>query len=353
MSPQQTRQWVLQNPPQKDAVLSGPDATFSLQTIDLAAPSADQALVKVLYFSNDPAQRGWIQKNQDPARLYVPPVQVGEVMRSYGIGQVIESGSDTLKPGQLVMGALGWTEYAVVKVQDVRPIQADEASGIRATHFLGTLGVTGLTAYYGLLEIARATKDDIVVVSGAAGATGSVAVQLAKHVVGCKKVIGIAGGAAKCAWVQSLGADVCLDYKAPSFTQDVLDATPGFVHVYFDNVGGHILDLMLTRLAPHGRIAACGSVATYNAPGSQGLKNWFEVITNRLEIKGFIVLDAMAAGKAPAWLAELAKAAKQGKIQMGEDTETVVPTKFDHVPKTWTMLFEGGNQGKLITALTA
>jgi NADPH-dependent curcumin reductase CurA len=354
MSGQQTRQWILSNPPQNDPVLSGSDSTFKLETITLPAPAKDQALVKTLYLSNDPAQRGWIQKGQDPERLYVPPVQAGEVMRAFAIAEVVEAGEGTeLKKGQLVMGTLGWTEYAVMAAKELRPISADESAGIRATHFLGTLGGTGLTAYNGLIDVAKATKDDVVVVSGAAGATGSIVVQLAKNVIGCKKVIGIAGGEKKCKWVESLGADVCVDYKSASFKEDLLKATEGYVQVYFDNVGGEILDLMLTRIARHGRIAACGSVATYNSPGAQGLKNWFEVIANRIEIKGFIVVDAIAAGKAPGWVGELAQAAKQGKIQMGEETETVVKTKFEDVPKTWTMLFEGGNQGKLVTEITA
>jgi NADPH-dependent curcumin reductase CurA len=353
MSGQKTRQWILSNPPQDDPVLSGSDTTFKLQETTLPVPSSTQALVKTLYISNDPAQRGWIQKGQDPERLYVPPVQAGEIMRAFAIAEVLSCPSDKLSQGQLVMGTLGWTEYAVAEVKDLRPINADKTSGIRPTHFLGTLGGTGLTAYNGLIDVAKATKDDIVVVSGAAGATGSIVVQLAKNVIGCKKVIGIAGGSKKCAWVESLGADICVDYKSETFKEDLLKATEGYVQVYFDNVGGEILDLMLTRMAKHGRVAACGSVATYNAPGSQGIKNWFEIIANRIQIQGFIVIDAMMAGKAEGWIGELVKAAKEGKIAMGEETETVVKTKFEDVPRTWMMLFEGGNTGKLVTAIEA
>jgi NADPH-dependent curcumin reductase CurA len=353
MSGQQTRQWILSNPPAADPVLEGPDSTFSLQNTTLPAPGADQALVKTLYFSNDPAQRGWIQKGIDPERLYVPPVKQGEVMRSFGIAEVIESNTDALKKGQLVTGSLGWTEYAVVGSKEVRVVQADESAGIRPTHHLGALGGTGLTAYYGIVDIAQATKDDIVVVSGAAGATGSMVVQIAKHLIGCKKVIGIAGGENKCKWVESLGADVCVDYKSASFEQDLKKATEGFVQVYFDNVGGEILDLMLTRMAKHGRVAACGAVATYNSMGEGGVKNWFEIIANRIEIRGFIVIDAMESGKAPGIIGALIKGAKEGKIQMGKETETIVPTKFEDVPKTWTMLFKGGNTGKLVTEIKA
>jgi NADPH-dependent curcumin reductase CurA len=353
MPGQETRQWIVSNLPQSDPVLEGSDPTFSLKNTTLPTPGANQALVKTLYLSNDPAQRGWIQKGIDPERLYVPPVKQNEVMRASGIAEIIESNSSDLKVGQLVNGILGWTEYTVVNSKDVRVVQADEAAGIRPTHFLGALGGTGLTAYYGFVEIARATKDDVVVVSGAAGATGSMVVQIAKNIIGCKKVIGIAGGAKKCKWVESLGADVCIDYKSASFEDDLKKATEGFVQVYFDNVGGDILDLMLTRMARHGRIAACGAVATYNSMGEGGIKNWFEIIANRIEIRGFIVLDAMTSGKAPEYIGNLIKAAKEGKIQMGEETETVVATKFEDVPKTWMMLFEGGNTGKLVTEIKA
>ncbi|KAF1938293.1 NAD(P)-binding protein [Clathrospora elynae] len=354
MPGQQTRQWLLSNPPENDPVLEGENATFKLETMTLPILGQDQALVKTLYFSNDPAQRGWIQKDVDPERLYVAPVKKGEIMRSFAIAEVVESNADGLKKGQLVMGDLGWTEYAVMNAKELRPIQADESAGIRPTHFIGALGGPGLTAYDGLIDVARATKEDTVVVSGAAGATGSMVVQLAKHVVGCKRVIGIAGGPQKCRWVESLGADVCVDYKAPSFAEDLKKATEGYADVYFDNVGGDILSAMLPRMKRHGRIAACGAVATYNSMGSDaGVKNWFEIISNRIEIKGFIIIDAFESGKAGGWIQELIKGVKEGKIQIGPETETVVPTKFEEVPKTWMMLFKGGNTGKLVTQIEA
>ncbi|KAH8704579.1 hypothetical protein GQ44DRAFT_663840 [Phaeosphaeriaceae sp. PMI808] len=351
MSGQSTRQWILSNPPSADPVLEGPNPTFSLSTTTLPAPGPDQALVKIVYLSNDPAQRGWIQKDIDPERLYTAPVNKGDVMRSYGIAEVVESNVDSLKKGQLVLGSLGWSEYFIVNAKEVRPIQADEASGIRVTHFIGSLGGPGITAYNGLIDVARATANDTVVVSGAAGATGSMVVQIAKHLVGCKKVIGIAGGEAKCRHVESLGADICIDYKSPSFVSDLKAATEGFVEVYFDNVGGEILDLMLTRMKKFGRIAACGAVATYNALGEAGVKNWFEIIANRIEVKGFIVMDAIAGGKAGPWVQELIKGVKEGKIKVGPETETIVKTGFEDVPKTWMLLFKGGNVGKLLTQL--
>jgi NADPH-dependent curcumin reductase CurA len=294
-----------------------------------------------------------MQRGADPERLYTKPVVKGDIMRSYGIAEVVSSNSDNLKPGQLVSTTTNWVEYAVLDAAVCRPIQPDERMGLRATHFVGALGGPGLTAHYGLIDVAGAKAGETVVVSGAAGATGSMVVQIAKHIVGAKRVIGIAGGEKKCRWVESLGADICVDYKSPSFKEDLIKATDGFVEVYFDNVGGEILDLMLTRIKRFGRIAACGSVSTYNDPGSQGIKNWFEIITNRIEIKGFIVVDAVEAGKAPAMVKAIVDKVKEGKIKIGEDSETVVPTKFEDVPKTFLMLFQGGNQGKLVTEIKA
>ncbi|KAG9189246.1 hypothetical protein G6011_06114 [Alternaria panax] len=348
-----TRQWVLANPPVNDPVIEGKDATFELKTIELPSPSADQVLIKVLYFSNDPAQRGWIQHGMNPDRLYVPPVQLGETMRSIAIAEVVESSTASLPKGQLVVGTFGWTEYAVVSTKEVRPIQPDESAGLRPTHFIGALGGTGLTAYYGLIDIARTTAADTVVVSGAAGATGSTVVQIAKNILGCKRVIGIAGGEKKCRWVESLGADICVDYKSASFEEDLIKATEGYVEVFFDNVGGDILSLMLGRMKRHGRITACGAVATYNSFGDSVVRNWSEIIMNRLEVKGFIIFDAMESGRTDEIIPELIKGIKEGKIKVGPETETVVKTKFEDVPKTWMMLFRGGNTGKLVTDIRA
>jgi NADPH-dependent curcumin reductase CurA len=193
------------------------------------------------YMSNDPAQRAWIQGDLEEGRLYTEPVRKGDVMRAFGVCEVVESNADNLKTGQLVIATTGWSEYAVLDAKECRPIQPNESAGIRATHFIGALGGPGATAYYGLLDIVKTTADDTVVISGAAGATGSMAIQIAKHVIGCKKVIGIAGGEKKCKWVESLGADICIDYKSQDFENELRKATEGFVEVYFDNVGGPIL----------------------------------------------------------------------------------------------------------------
>lgn len=348
-TPTETRQWILTNKPTDLPELSGPNQTFTIKTASLPSLKDDQVLVKSLYLSNDPAQRGWITKGVDPERLYVAPVPQDAVMRAGSIAEVVESNSSTYSKGDKVLATTGWAEYSV---QNAKECQAcEEIPGLSVTHYLGALGLTGLTAYYGTKIIARAGKEDTVVVSGAAGATGSMVVQIAKKMLGCKKVVGIAGSDDKCKWVESLGADLCLNYKKSSFKQDLIKATHGYVEVYFDNVGGDILDLMLTRMKKGGRVAACGAITDYNRSEKSGLKNWFEIISNRIEIKGFIVLDFLAEGKGPEAVKEMVTAAKEGKIKVGEENETVVDTSFEAIPKTWMSLFEGANTGKLVTKL--
>jgi NADPH-dependent curcumin reductase CurA len=289
----------------------------------------------------------------DPERLYTRPIYKDEAVRAFAVAEVLASNSDKLKVGQLVSGEMTWAEYSVLDAAKVNPIQPNEQAGIRATNFLGALGGTGLTAYYGLVDVVAAQAGETILVSGAAGATGSMVVQIAKHIVGAKRIVGIAGGEKKCRWVESLGADVCVDYKAADFKEQLWKATEGFVDVFFDNVGGEILDLMLQRVKRFGRIAACGSISTYDDLAGGGIKNWFQIVTNRINVKGFIVTDAIYGGKAPAMIGSIVEKVKEGKIQIGKESETVVPTKFEDVPKTWRMLFKGGNQGKLVTDLTA
>ncbi|KAL8727463.1 MAG: hypothetical protein Q9166_006051 [cf. Caloplaca sp. 2 TL-2023] len=351
--PSQTRQWILTNKPTNLPTLSGPSPTFALKTASFPFLSSDHLFLKTLYLSNDPAQRGWISANVDPARLYTAPVPTGSPMYARGICEVLQSSTEGWQKGELVLATCGWTEYVVLEASKCQKIPNLEGlPGVGVTQFLGALGLTGLTAWFGIKEVVKAVPDDTVVVSGAAGATGSMVVQIAKHVVGCKRVIGIAGGEEKCKWVKEhLGADACVDYKHASFVEELKKETEGFVEIYFDNVGGEILDLMLTRIKKFGRIAACGAVAEYNKDSEQGygIKNWFQIVSNRIEIKGFIVLDFLA--KAEEATVELVKATREGKIKVDEGNETVVETGFEGVPATWMKLFEGGNRGKLITKL--
>ncbi|KAL6249476.1 quinone oxidoreductase [Rhinocladiella similis] len=348
--PTKTRSWILTNKPNGLATISGDNPTFTLQTRDLPALKDDQVLVKVLYYSNDPAQRGWISPDVPEDRLYVKPVEVGEPMRARGLCEVLDSKSKTIAKGSIVQGTSDWNEYAVLDAATVTPLEP-LPNGLSLTHYLGALGSTGLTAYYGLVVISEAKKGDKVVVSGAAGATGSMAIQIAKHIVGASNVIGIAGNEDKCRWVESLGADKCLNYKSPSFAEDLKNATRDGVDIYFDNVGGEILDLMLGRMSMYGRVAACGAISQYNSSEPLMLKNYFQVISMRLQIRGFIVLDYFQS-RAEA-LKVFRQAIQDGKLKIGEGNETVVPTKFEDVPKTWLKLFSGDNTGKLVTKLEA
>ncbi|KAJ5223918.1 NAD(P)-binding protein [Penicillium chermesinum] len=261
-APTTTRQWILRSKPTALPTYTGANPTFELQTASLPQLGENQVLVKTLYLSNDPAQRGAISANADPKRMYAPPVPEGAPMRSYGIAEVVQSNAASHPVGTLCITTTNWMEYSVQEAAQCRVLQVPE--GLKVTHLLGAFGMTGLTAYYGLVEVAKAGPEDTVVVSGAAGATGNMVVQIAKKIVGCKRVIGIAGSEEKCRWVEGLGADVCLNYKAASFNKDLERETEGFVEVYFDNVGGDILDTMFTRMKVHGRIAFCGAISAYN-----------------------------------------------------------------------------------------
>lgn len=351
--PTKTRQWTLNKSPTGLPTYGSSSDTFVLDEKDIPSLTDGQILVQSLYLSNDPAQRGWIAPAEqiDPKRLYVPPVKEGEPMRARGLGKVVASKNNDFKEGDLVQGNLNWVEYAVLNAADpqqgVRKVQ--EIPGMNITHYLGALGGTGLTAWYGFTEVVEGKKGDRVVVSGAAGATGSMVVQIAKHIVGASYVVGIAGSDEKCRWVESLGADKCLNYKDKDFKKKLKEACEDGVDVYFDNVGGEILDSMLENMSMYGRIAACGAITGYNGEAALPMKNWFNVISMRLQIRGFIVIDHLS--KAVQTIGTLVNAVKEGKIKIGEENETVVKTKFEEIPATWLKLFEGGNQGKLVTAI--
>ncbi|KAH8646305.1 hypothetical protein BX600DRAFT_484860 [Xylariales sp. PMI_506] len=360
MTPTSTRSWILAEKPTELPILTGPHATFQLVTKPLEPLKPGEVLLKVKYLSNEPALRLWIDPNISPDRLYTEPVEVGDLIKSYSsICEVLESRSELIPRGTLVAAMSGWREYAVLPAEECMALPPLGDGTVSLTHYAGIFGLTGMTAFYGLVDIAGAGPGDAVVISGAAGAVGSAAVQIAKHVLGCRKVIGIAGTEAKCKWVvETLGADACLNYKSPSFAEDLVEATKGFVEVFFDNAGGEVLDLMLTRVARDGRVAACGAIAGYNSGSGNssssntaaGIKNWYHVIAMRLQIRGFVVLDAgpVRSGEI---VASLIQAYQDGRIKLTEESQTVVPAKFEDVPKAWMKLFEGHNTGKLLTQL--
>lgn len=351
MSPTETRAFVLNEPPVNDVVLElgKENSTFKLvnQTLD---PLADgQVLVRTLIMSNDPTQRMWIQKGQDPARMYTAPVRPGDKMRTRAIAQVVESKSPDYKAGELVLSEMYWADYSVL---DASLIQRKVDNTVPLPLYISILGLIGMTAYFGLLEVAKAKKGDTVVVSAASGATGSMVVQIAKA-IGCR-VIGISGGEEKCRYVESIGAEVCVDYKNANFKENIKKALGDkkFCEIYYDNVGGEILDVMLTLTKVHGTIVACGAISGYNDPTKLLVKNWGEIIVNRLTVKGFIVSDfrdqfADAANQIKAWI-------KDGKVK--DDSYNLVDlsekSKFGDIPKTWNLLFQNEKKpGKLLTKL--
>ncbi|PYI11476.1 NAD(P)-binding protein [Aspergillus sclerotiicarbonarius CBS 121057] len=359
--PSATRQWILNSKPTSTPILpsippspsstSQPEPTFIPKTNPLPPLTPTTALLQTLYISNDPAQRGQMSAILDPARLYVPPMTLHAPVRAYAISRVFESGNPSLlAPGTIVLATTSWSEYAVVEISGVEVLDPEKTPGVGISHYMGSFGLPGLTALYALREVVKLKKGERVVVSGAAGAVGEMVVQVAKKMLGAAEVIGIAGTDEKCRWVEGLGADVCLNYKKEGFEEELWKATEGFVDVYFDNVGGHILDLMLMRVKRFGRIAASGTIADYNRDEDPiGLKNFYQVVINRISVLGFIIFDYKDHHQEAR--EELIQAWRDGKLVVDDATETVVETTFEDIPRVWMKLFDGLNTGKLITKL--
>ena len=294
-----------------------------------------QVLIKTAYISLDPAMRGWMSEG----RSYIPPVQIGEVMRAGTVGEVVESKGQKFAVGEHVTGWLGVQEYAVCDENAVFKVDAGQ---IPLTTFLGALGMPGMTAYFGLLDVGAPKEGETVVVSGAAGAVGSVVGQIAK-IKGCR-VVGIAGGPDKCAWiVDELGFDAAIDYKGEDVGEALRKHCPEGVDVYFDNVGGDILDAALARLARGARVVICGAISQYNNMTSmKGPSNYMSLLVNRARMEGFVVIDYM--GRAPEATAEMAGWIAEGKLVARED----VVEGFESFPHALQKLFRGENVGKLV-----
>ena len=299
-----------------------------------------QFLVALEYLSLDPAMRGWMNEG----RSYVPPVGIGEVMRAGGIGRVVESRHPDYAAGERVFGVFGVQRYAI---SDGGGVTRVDTSLAPAPVHLGVLGMTGLTAYFGLLDIGRPEPGQTVVVSGAAGAVGSVAGQIAR-IKGCR-AIGIAGGPDKCAWLtEELGFDAAIDYKRGDMRAQLREHTPDGVDVYFDNVGGEILDEVLRRLARGARVVLCGAISQYNAEQPpRGPANYMQLLVMRASMTGFLVFDF--AKRYPEGVAQLAQWLRAGELRSRED---VVSGGLDRFPEVFLMLFRGENTGKLVLKLT-
>ena len=325
------RQWVLRARP------SGmvKETDFEFRESPMPVIKDGEALARVLYLSFDPAMRGWMEDRPS----YVPPVQIGEVMRGGGLAQIVESQRPDYAVGDLITGLTGWQEYALI--DDAAMVQSiPKGLPVPLPALMGVLGVTGLTAYFGLLDIGQPRAGETVVVSAAAGATGSVAGQIAK-LKGCR-VVGIAGGAEKCAWLtRELGFDAAVDYKAADFPARLRAACPAGVDVNFENVGGAIMDTVMEQMNLNGRVALCGMISGYNS--GEPMRGRFDLIlTKRLHVQGFIVLDFVSRFAEGAM--QLAQWLMEGKL-VHRDT---IVDGFEQAPTALNLLFDGGNVGKLL-----
>jgi NADPH-dependent curcumin reductase CurA len=331
------RQWLLARRP--EGLVSAED--FRLAETPAVEPSDGEALVRNLYLSIDPTQRGWMAGD-----TYLPAVKIGEVMRSFAVGQVVESRHPALRQGQIVQGLFGWQDYAIARPgssSSPTPVP----SGVPVETAMSVLGLTGITAYFGLLDVGRPKPGETVVVSGAAGATGAAAAQIAK-IAGCR-VIGIAGGPEKCRYlVDDLGLDGAVDYKSENLARRLRELCPSGIDVFFDNVGGPALDVVLLLLALRGRIVICGGISHYNdARPTSGPANYLALISKRGRMEGFLVLDYLSrSGEA---VAALSGWIRDGKLKDRVD----VLDGLENAPAALLRVFEGKNRGKQLVKLAS
>ena len=312
----------------------------------VAEPAEGGVLVKVLSLSLDPAMRGWMNEGKS----YIPPVAIGEVMRAGGIGVVVASKNPAFQVGDHVTGGPGVQEYWQVPANQLKSsgmARIDLRLGT-VTQWLNVLGMPGMTGYFGLIDVGMPQAGETVVVSGAAGAVGQTVGQIAK-LKGCR-VVGIAGGAAKCEWVvKELGFDACIDYKSGPVKDGLKQHCPQGVDIYFDNVGGEILDAVLTRINKKARIIICGAISQYNNTGAvAGPKNYLSLLVNRARMEGIVVFDY--ADRYPQAIAEMAGYLKDGRMKSKED---VVKGGVAAFPATLAKLFNGENFGKLVLEVAA
>jgi len=324
--------WTLASRP------SGAVSEDNFKLVESEAPRSKdgEVLVKNLWLSLDPYMRG----RMNDVKSYVPPVQIGEVMVGQTAGEVVESKHPGFKQGDAVLAA-GWQLYSCMKGEDLARVDANRAP---LSYYLGVLGMPGLTAYFGLKEIGAPKPGETVVVSAASGAVGSVVGQLAK-IAGCR-VVGIAGGPQKCDYVvKELGFDACVDYKAGNLHRDLREACPKGADVYFENVGGEILDTMLRVMNPFSRIIVCGMIAEYNLTEPYAHKNLRAVLVNRIRMQGMIVFDWK--DRYPEGVQALAGHIAQGKLKYRES----VVEGIENAPKGFIALLKGGNFGKQLVKL--
>ncbi|SMQ69159.1 hypothetical protein SAMN06297468_1389 [Altererythrobacter xiamenensis] len=329
-----TRQWLLNGHPRGRGI---EDGDFKLVEKQLDDPGEGEMLLATRYLGFDPAQKGWMENIAD----YVAPMNLGDVMRGSGICEVVASNNGKFAVGDFVFGTTGWSEYLIHDGEGLTKVETE----LSPTAVLSVLGTTGVTAYCGLFKIGKPVAGDTVLVSGAAGATGSVVGQLAK-IAGCRTV-GIAGGPEKCKWlVEEAGYDAAIDYKAGDVKSQIREECPRGVDVIFDNVGGKILDDMLANIATGARVVVCGGISRYVSGGTPtGPGNYFNLIFRRASMAGFIVTDW--ASEFPGIRRRLEGFVQSGKLTYQED----IQEGFENAPDTLKRLFVGKNRGKQMLKL--
>jgi NADPH-dependent curcumin reductase len=335
MPQEKNRQWLLARRPH--GIVSVED--FRRHDADIPEPAEGEILVRNCYLSCDPTQRGWMARE-----TYMPPVPLGEVMRSFAAGNVVRSRDSRFTVGQRVQGLFGWQDFAVARNTAELPI-IPVPDGFDLPTGMSALGLTGLTAYFGLFDVGQPQPGETVVVSGAAGATGAMVGQLAK-LHGCR-VVGLAGGPEKCAYLTGeLGFDAAIDYKRDNLITAFRKHCPDGIDVYFDNVGGVILDTALVFLALHGRVVVCGAIASYNDEGmAPGPRNYLRLLTRRGRMEGFVILDYAA--RWAEGVTALAGFVRAGKLKDRVD----VVEGFEQAPAALGRLFTGQNFGKQLVKI--
>ena len=313
--------------------IAGPEH-FEADTQPIRQPEAGELLLESVYISIDPAMRVWVSENPG----YVPPVPIGGVMRAGGVGRVLASEDPAFQPGDYVNARLGWQTHPTVKAAECQKLDLSVGS---PQDWIGPLGTTALTAYFGLFDVGAARPGETVLVSAAAGGVGQMVAQMAK-IQGCR-VVGIAGGAEKCRYLtDELGLDAVIDYKAGDLAEAYQAALPDGCDVFFDNVGGEQLDLALASLRERGRVAICGRISQTASSELYGIKNIGLLIGKRARMQGFIVFDFNARyPEARAWIGQQLKA---GRIRQ----RLHVLEGLEQAPKALGMLFRGENTGKLL-----
>ena len=332
----QNKQWILNSFPVGEIK----DNDLIFQDSNLGEVNDGEVLIKNIYLSLDPANRGWMSGKAS----YVDAMQIGEIMRGGTIGIIEESKNEKFKKGDVVQYQGGWQEYCINDGKGLRIIPLN--TGLELPSFLSVMGMPGITAYFGLLDVLNPKEGETLVVSGAAGAVGSIVSQIAK-IKGCK-VIGIAGTKQKCSWLKNdLNVDGVINYKTDNLNSKLKELCPNGIDMYFDNVGGEITEAVINRFNIGGRMSICGQISGYNSETLQpGPRNWINILVKRLKVQGFIVFDYQArAGEA---FVDMSKWMAEGKLQH----KNHIVDGLENAVTSLKMLFSGENNGKMIVKIS-